>query len=104
MKKDQTQPKQKISRDPFPNSEKIYVQGNLYPNVKVPMRKITLDETVDKFNGKVTKNDPVLVYDTSGPYTDPAEQIDVKQGLKPVRNSWIAAREDVEQKGIKKAR
>jgi len=97
MKKDQTQPKQKISRDPFPNSEKIYVQGNLYPNVKVPMRKITLDETVDKFNGKVTKNDPVLVYDTSGPYTDPAEQIDVKQGLKPVRNSWIAAREDVEQ-------
>lgn len=97
MKKDQTPKQQTISRDPFPNSEKIYVSGKIHPDIKVPMRKIFLSDTVDKFNGKVEKNDPVLVYDTSGPYTDPSAEIDVREGLKPVRNSWIAGREDVEQ-------
>ena len=97
MKKDQTPKQQTISRAPFPNSEKIYVSGKIHPDIKVPMRKISLDDTVDKFNGKVEKNDPVLVYDTSGPYTDPLVEIDVRKGLRPVRNSWIAAREDVEQ-------
>jgi len=97
MKKDQTPKPQTISRAPFPNSEKIYVNGKIYPEIKVPMRKIALDDTVDKFNGKVEKNDPVLVYDTSGPYTDPSVEIDVRKGLMPIRNSWIAGREDVEQ-------
>ncbi|MDT0690277.1 phosphomethylpyrimidine synthase ThiC [Salegentibacter sp. F188] len=97
MKKDQTPKQQTISRAPFPNSEKIYVSGKIHPDIKVPMRKISLDDTVDKFNGKVEKNDPVLVYDTSGPYTDPTVDIDVRKGLMPIRNSWIAAREDVEQ-------
>ena len=97
MKKDQTPKQQTISRDPFPNSEKIYVSGKIHSDIKVPMRKIFLSDTVDKFNGKVEKNDPVLVYDTSGPYTDPSAEIDVREGLKPVRNSWIAGREDVEQ-------
>ena len=97
MKNDQTPKQQTISRAPFPNSEKIYVSGKIHPHIKVPMRKISLDDTVDKFNGKVEKNDPVLVYDTSGPYTDPSIEIDVRKGLVPIRNSWIAAREDVEQ-------
>lgn len=97
MKKDQTSKQQTISRAPFPNSEKIYVSGKIHPDIKVPMRKISLSDTVDKFNGKVEKNDPVLVYDTSGPYTDPSVEMDVRKGLRPIRNSWIAGREDVEQ-------
>ncbi|PRX49879.1 phosphomethylpyrimidine synthase ThiC [Salegentibacter salegens] len=97
MKNDQTPKQQTISRVPFPNSEKIYVSGKIHPEIKVPMRKISLDDTVDKFNGKVEKNDPVLVYDTSGPYTEPSVEIDVRKGLMPIRNSWIAGREDVEQ-------
>jgi phosphomethylpyrimidine synthase len=97
MKKDQTPNQHVISRAPFPNSEKSYVNGELHPDIKVPMRKIFLSDTVDKFNGKVEKNDPVLVYDTSGPYTDPSVEIDVRKGLMPLRNSWISRREDVEQ-------
>ena len=97
MKKDQTSKQQTISRAPFPNSEKIYVSGKIHPDIKVPMRKISLSDTVDKFNGKVEKNDPVLVYDTSGPYTDPSVEMDLRKGLRPIRNSWIAGREDVEQ-------
>ena len=99
MKKDQTPNQHVISRAPFPNSEKCYVNGELHPDIKVPMRKIFLSDTVDKFNGKVEKNDPVLVYDTSGPYTDPSVEIDVRKGLMPLRNSWISRREDVEQLG-----
>lgn len=97
MKKDQTPNQHVISRAPFPNSEKCYVNGELHPDIKVPMRKIFLSDTVDKFNGKVEKNDPVFVYDTSGPYTDPSVEIDVRKGLMPLRNSWISRREDVEQ-------
>ncbi|MDG3582777.1 MULTISPECIES: phosphomethylpyrimidine synthase ThiC [Galbibacter] len=92
-----TTPNNTISRAPFPNSNKIYVYGNIHKGVKVPMRQIQLDDTVDKFNGTREKNDPVLVYDTSGPYTDPNIQIDVKKGLQPIREQWIAARGDVEQ-------
>ncbi|MBZ9729897.1 phosphomethylpyrimidine synthase ThiC [Salegentibacter sp. JZCK2] len=97
MKKDQTPKQQTISRAPFPNSEKIYVSGKIHPDIKIPMRKISLSDTVDKFNGKVEKNEPVLVYDTSGAYTDPMVEIDVRKGLQPIRNGWIAGREDVEQ-------
>ncbi len=104
MKKDQTPNQHVISRAPFPNSEKIYVSGKIYPDIKVPMRKVFLSDTVDKFNGKVEKNDPVLVYDTSGPYTDPLIEIDVRKGLRPLRTGWIAGREDVEQlKGVSSA-
>lgn len=80
MKKDQTSKQQTISRAPFPNSEKIYVSGKIHPDIKVPMRKISLSDTVDKFNGKVEKNDSVLVYDTSGPYTDPSVEMDLRKG------------------------
>ncbi len=95
MKKDQTPKQQGISREPFPNSEKLYVSGKIYPDIRVPMRKINLSDTVDRFNGNTEKNEPILIYDTSGPYTDPSAEINVRNGLKPVRTKWIAAREDV---------
>ena len=97
MKTEKIPQQQTISRSPFPNSEKIYVSGTLYPDIKVPMRKINLADTVDKFNGKVEKNEPVLVYDTSGPFTEAKISIDVKKGLHPVRKQWIIDRKDTIQ-------
>ncbi|MGV4439254.1 hypothetical protein ACQ1PL_07115 [Ornithobacterium rhinotracheale] len=81
MKTKVTPTEQNISREPFPNSEKVYVQGSLFEDVLVPMRKITLSDTIDKFKGTKTPNDPVFVYDTSGAYTDPNIEIDVRKGL-----------------------
>ncbi len=87
-----------ISKTPFPASKKIYVQGNLHKNIQVAMREVTLSDT--KINGKVhQKNEPVTIYDTSGPYTDPNISIDVKKGLPKLRQEWILERGDVEQLG-----
>ncbi len=78
---------------PFPNSRKIYVHGSR-PDIRVPMREISLADTqTDKGN---EPNAPVLVYDTSGPYTDPAVQIDLRAGLADVRGAWIDVRGDTE--------
>lgn len=96
MKKDHVPAQHVISRTPFPNSRKVYVQGQLH-NIQVPMREITLHDTHDRFNNTVEKNMPVTVYDTSGPYTDPAVEIDVQKGLPRLRESWVAARKDTEQ-------
>ncbi|CAL1521216.1 phosphomethylpyrimidine synthase ThiC [Chitinophaga sp. MM2321] len=86
-----------ISRTPFPASEKIYVDGSIHP-VKVAMRKITLTDTrMHGRNGIATPNDPVIIYDTSGPYTDPAIDIDVTKGIPRLRQEWITGRGDVEQ-------
>ncbi|RBL94217.1 phosphomethylpyrimidine synthase ThiC [Chitinophaga flava] len=86
-----------ISRTPFPASEKIYVSGTIHP-VKVAMRKITLTDTRSNGrNGDAIPNEPVIVYDTSGPYTDPTIDIDVTRGLPRLRESWISNRGDVEQ-------
>ena len=61
-----------ITREPFPGSKKIYVPGVLHPDVRVPMREITLSPTQPTSAGEAPEaNDPVTVYDTSGPYTDP---------------------------------
>jgi len=84
------------SVQPFPKSRKVYVEGSR-PDIRVPMREITLDETPTGFGGE--KNDPLYVYDTSGPYTDPEATIDVRKGLKPLREAWILEREDTEQLG-----
>lgn len=86
-----------ITRDPFPNSRKIYVPGE-YHNIQVAMREITLNDTRLKFNPSTPaeKNLPVTVYDTSGPYTDPNIAIDLRKGLSPLREPWIAARADTE--------
>ena len=90
-----------ISREPFPNSRKVYVRGSLHP-IRVAMREIALSPTRIHGAGKNgngqhlgAPNPPVTVYDTSGPYTDPSVEIDVYKGLAPLRQAWIAAREDV---------
>ncbi|PWB33035.1 phosphomethylpyrimidine synthase ThiC [Pseudomonas sp. SDI] len=82
------------SVQPFTRSRKIYVEGSR-PDIRVPMREISLDDTPTDFGGET--NAPVLVYDTSGPYTDPNVQIDVRQGLGDVRSAWIDARGDTER-------
>ncbi|HBR99000.1 MAG TPA: phosphomethylpyrimidine synthase ThiC, partial [Gammaproteobacteria bacterium] len=84
-----------VSTAPFPASQKIYVTGSR-DDIRVPMREISLDPTHLK-NGDVELNAPVRVYDTSGVYTDPAVQIDVKKGLEKPRLSWIEDRQDTEQ-------
>jgi phosphomethylpyrimidine synthase len=97
--KDKT-PKQEsvITREPLTASKKIYVNGKTH-DIKVAMREIVLTDTVHKFNNtnKVEKNDSVTVYDTSGPYTDPNIQIDLKKGLPRLREEWILKRGDVEE-------
>tara|TARA_Y100000589_G_scaffold291166_1_gene294488 strand:+ start:95772 stop:97625 length:1854 start_codon:yes stop_codon:yes gene_type:complete len=96
MKKDQTPKNEVITRKPFPASTKIYVKGKLH-DIKVAMREIKLSDTVDKFNGKREPNQPVTVYDTSGPYTDPNIELDVRKGLPKLRQEWILSRGDVEE-------
>jgi len=83
----------------YPSSEKIYISGEMFPFIKVPMRKISLTPTVKLTNGEksIRENAPVTVYDTSGPYTDPEVTIDINKGLPRTRESWIAEREDLEQ-------
>ncbi|MDQ6997396.1 MAG: phosphomethylpyrimidine synthase ThiC [Mariprofundus sp.] len=75
----------------FPNSRKVYVEGSR-PDIQVPMREITLSPT--QMNDGVEENDPVLVYDTSGPYTDPDIDLDLQKGLPDVRAAWIEERQD----------
>ncbi|MGF6111623.1 phosphomethylpyrimidine synthase ThiC [Pseudomonas sp. ADAK2] len=82
------------SVQPFTRSQKIYVQGSR-PDILVPMREISLDVTPTDFGGEI--NAPVVVYDTSGPYTDPNVIIDVRKGLADVRSSWIESRGDTER-------
>lgn len=83
----------------FPNSEKIYLQGKLFPQIRVGMRRIKLTPTVRIENGnKVFEtNEPVCVYDTSGPYGDANVQIDLKKGLPRMREQWIVERGDCEK-------
>lgn len=94
MKKEKIPGSGIISRTPFPNSKKIYVEGST-PDIKVAMREVSLADTMA--NGKkVHGNPPVTIYDTSGPYTDPAIEIDVKRGLPRLRDNWIRQRGDIE--------
>ena len=84
-----------ITTDPFPNAVKIHVDGTL-PGVRVPMREIRVSPTRTS-KGLTVENPPVTVYDTSGPYTDPAAEIDLRRGLPPLRLDWIRGRGDVEE-------
>src|SRR5690606_15777753 len=86
---------EKISREPFPNSRKIYIEGDIHP-IKVAMREIVLSDT-KLAKGGVEKNPPITVYDTSGPYTDPNIEIDVRKGLPRLCEQWILGRGDVEE-------
>jgi phosphomethylpyrimidine synthase len=77
----------------LPNSRKVYVEGSR-PDIKVPMREISQSDTPAEMGAE--KNAPIYVYDTSGPYTDPAAHIDIRSGLAPVREKWITERNDTE--------
>ncbi|GAA4411383.1 phosphomethylpyrimidine synthase [Advenella faeciporci] len=77
----------------LPRSRKIHEQGSR-PDIRVPFREISQDDTPTMFGGE--KNPPLTVYDTSGPYTDPAVQIDIRKGLPAVRKAWIEERNDTE--------
>src|SRR5213596_2125004 len=80
----------------LPNSRKICVAGELHPEIRVPFREISLAPT-KTMSGEIEVNEPVLVYDTSGPWGDPDFRGDVTEGLPPLRARWIAARGDVEE-------
>ena len=80
---------------PFPAAEKVFIKGKL-PGVRVPLRRISLQDTRD-FNGALIPNEPLTVYDTSGPYTDPKASVDVTRGLASLRRDWILSRGDVEE-------
>jgi len=88
----------RITRTPFPASTKFYVEGS-DPSIRVPMRAIEQTATRVGTGDSVEHeaNPPIIVYDTSGPYTDPDVEIDVRRGLKPHRRSWIVGRGDVEE-------
>ena len=87
-----------IKVDSYPSSEKVYLKGSLFP-INVGMRKINLTPNVHyEGNTRIeTPNEPVLVYDTSGPYTDPNQKIDINQGIPRLREEWIANRGDVDE-------
>ena len=78
---------------PLPNSRKVYIEG-AQAGVSVPMREITQSDTPASMGAE--KNPAILVYDTSGPYTDPTVKIDIRSGLAPLRQAWIEARGDTE--------
>ena len=82
------------TKQPFTNSRKVYVQGSR-PDIQVPFREISLSDTPSAFGAE--KNPPVMVYDTSGPYTDPNIKIDIRNGLPALRAKWIEERNDTEQ-------
>ncbi|NNE92487.1 MAG: phosphomethylpyrimidine synthase ThiC [Verrucomicrobiales bacterium] len=82
--------------DVFPNSKKIYVEGKLHDDLKIPLREISLDET-NHPSGRVEVNEPIRVYDTSGPWGDPEFDGDPENGLPALRREWILARGDVEE-------
>ncbi|MFK8881354.1 phosphomethylpyrimidine synthase ThiC [Bacillus velezensis] len=78
----------------FSGSKKVYAEGSS-PDIRVPMREISLSATTGAFGEE--ENAPVRVYDTSGPYTDPDVQIDIHKGLGALRTKWITGRGDVEE-------
>lgn len=87
-----------IKVDSYPSSEKVYLNGKLFP-IKVGMRKISLTPNIKyEYEGDKrieTPNQPLLVYDTSGPYTDPDQKIDINKGINRLRENWIMERGDV---------
>lgn len=90
---------QNLSEQHFPNSEKIYLKGKLHP-INVGMREVSL---ADSFIGGTEEspilepNESIVVYDTSGPYTDPTVKVDVHKGLPKLRQAWVESRDDTEE-------
>jgi phosphomethylpyrimidine synthase len=84
------------SSEPLPGSARVYVPGQVYPEIRVPLREIRLHPT-RKLNGAQEPNAPVRVYDCSGPWGDPEFRGDAAEGLPALRKPWITARGDVEE-------
>ena len=80
----------KQDKKAYAHAEKAYMQGTLFPYIKVGMQKVNLTPTVNIVNGEkvTTPNAPVYIYDTSGPFSDPNMEIDLKKGLPRIRESW----------------
>ena len=95
-------PEQSSDSTRLPASRKIYVEPNGSASnqnrhkLRVPFREISLSPSKD-FDGTIEENAPVRVYDTSGPWTDPEQKHDVRDGLPPHRREWIVGRGDVEE-------
>ena len=90
-----------ITDQPLPASHKVYVHSHQHPDVSVAMRAVELSTAQNGHgngNGNGSHaNAPVMIYDTSGPYTDPNTETDIRRGLHPLRQDWIRARGDVEE-------
>ena len=82
----------------YPSSEKVYLSGKLYPEIKVGMRRVKLNPTVTVEGNErhMEPNEPVYIYDTSGAYSDPNVEIDLEKGLPKMRQSWIDGRKEGE--------
>jgi phosphomethylpyrimidine synthase len=80
----------------YAQREKVYMNGTLFPFIKVGMQKVNLTPTVEFVNGKkvTTPNNPIYIYDTSGPYSDPNIQTDAKLGIEKIRREWIDLRKE----------
>jgi phosphomethylpyrimidine synthase len=88
-----------ITNKPLPASHKVYVESAKRPDIRVPMRAIVLSSANGAHGGNdhAAAAEPVTVYDTSGPYTDPQAETDIRKGLKALRSEWIRSRGDVEE-------
>jgi len=91
-KKEKVPTESVITRDPFPNSKKIYVKGKIH-DIKVAMREVKTDDHLSDVQD--AEKFRITLYDTSGPYTDPDIDIDVHRGLLPLREKWIRERGDI---------
>ena len=84
----------------YPGSEKTYMKGERFPELRVGMRQVNLTPTVKidaDGNKTMRQNAPVTVYDTSGVYTDPNVEIDINRGLPRMRSQWLDKRDDLER-------
>jgi len=89
-----------ITKITYPGSKKIYMEGSIYPDIKVGMREVTLTPTVTlDENGEkhFQENAPVVLYDTSGAFGDENQKVDLKKGLPRIREKWILERGGVKQ-------
>ena len=85
-----------LSYKPLSGSQKVYRSGKIHPELRVPFRRVQPSETID-YQGHKTVNPAIDLYDTSGPYTDPAGSIDIARGLPRVRQNWVLSRGDGEE-------
>ena len=92
----QTNNENALPPEALPNSKKVYISGQLHPDIRVPFREISLAPT-KTMSGAMEVNEPVRVYDTSGPWGDPGVTLDPIQGLPPLRRDWIRSRRDTEE-------